>query len=156
METAAISAMILFIVASSKGYSQILAITGISNGVTAFMTDLTTSPLIAATLVLTFVIILGCFMDQVSVIFVSIPLFTKVMHEMTLDPVWFGVLFSIAVGIGGITPPFGLNLFVLKGVSPPGVSMRDVYSAAVPFVLIELVALALVLLMPQMVIWVLL
>ena len=148
MDTIYVTSMILLIVASSKAYSQILAISGVSREITALMAAIAPSPTFAVVIVLIFVLVLGCVMDQVSVIFVAVPLFVSIVHQFGIDPVWFGVLFSMAVGLGGISPPFGLNLFVLKGVSPDEIRMRDIYWIALPYVVMEMAAIAMVLLLP--------
>jgi len=148
MDTIFITSMILLIVASSKAYSQILAITGITREINALMTAIAPSPTFAVVIVILVVLILGCVMDQVSVIFVSVPIFVSLVQQFGIDPIWFGVLFSMAIGIGGISPPFGLNLFVLKGVSPPDIGMRDIYWIALPYVFIEMIVLVVVLLVP--------
>ena len=132
------SAMILFIVVSSKAYSQILAITGISNGFSAFLSSVAPSANVAILIVLGIALLLGCFMDQTSVIFVCVPLLAGVIAKMGIDPVWFGIMFSIVVGTGGITPPFGLNLFALKGVTPPDITMKDIYVISLPFCALEI------------------
>ena len=127
------SAMIMFIVVNSKAYSQILAITGIAQGFAGMLSEMAAGPIVAVTVVLLIALLLGCFMDQTSIIFVGVPLLVGVMCKMNIDPVWFGVMFMIVVGTGGITPPFGLNLFAAKGVAPPEISMRDVYVVCLPF-----------------------
>ncbi len=132
------SAMVLFIVVSSKAYSQILAITGISSGFSAFLSSVAPSAHVAILIVLGIALLLGCFMDQTSVIFVCVPLLAGVIAKMGIDPVWFGIMFSIVVGTGGITPPFGLNLFALKGVAPPDVTMKDIYRICLPFCALEI------------------
>lgn len=132
------SAMILFIVVSSKAYSQILAITGISSGFSEMIGALAPNGHVAIAIVLAIALLLGCFMDQTSVIFVAAPLLVGVIAKSGIDPVWAGIMFSIVVGTGGITPPFGLNLFALKGVAPPDTTMSDIYRVCLPFVGLEL------------------
>ena len=138
MDALEFSAMILFIVVSAKAYSQILAITGISSGFSEFLSSVAPSAYVAILIVLAIALLLGCFMDQTSVIFVCVPLLAGVIAKMGIDPVWFGIMFSIVVGTGGITPPFGLNLFALKGVAPPDITMTDIYRVCLPFCALEL------------------
>lgn len=145
------SAMIMFIVVSSKAYSQILAITGISQGFTELLAGSTSGPTLAVAAVLGIALLLGCFMDSTSVIFVTVPVLVGVMTQMNVDPVWFGAMFIMVVGTGAITPPFGLNLFTVKGVAPPEISMRDIYWVAVPLSLIEIATAAIVLFNPGIV-----
>ncbi len=146
-----IAAMIMLIVASSKAYSQILAITGIAPGFAEFLGAVTDSPTMAVLIVLLIALVLGCFMDQTSVIFVTIPLVISAIHTLGVEPVWFGILFSMVVGIGGITPPFGLNLFALKAVAPPDITMGAIYRICSPYVALELLAVGIVLMFPGIV-----
>ncbi len=142
------SAMILFIIVSSKAYSQILAITGISSGFAEFLTSVAPSAYVAIVIVLGIALLLGCFMDQTSVIFVAVPLMAGAISKLGIDPVWFGVMFLMIVGTGGITPPFGLNLFALKAVTPPDITMRDIYWLCLPFCALELCTVAITLVFP--------
>ncbi|MFP5512240.1 MAG: TRAP transporter large permease subunit [Alphaproteobacteria bacterium] len=151
MDALEIAAMIMLIVASSKAYSQILAITGIAPGFAEFLADVTSSPTVAVLIVLAIALVLGCFMDQTSVIFVTIPLVINAIQTLGVEPVWFGVLFSMTIGIGGITPPFGLNLFALKAVAPSDISMGEIYRICGPYVILELVAVGIVLVFPGIV-----
>lgn len=146
-----VSAMILLIVASAKAYSQILAITGISSGISETLTAVAPSGVVAVIIILAVVLLLGCFMDQASVIFVTIPLVIQTIFALNIDPVWFGVLFSLVVGIGGITPPFGLNLFVLKAVAPPDVRLSEIYRICIPYIAIELAVVGILLLFPDVI-----
>lgn len=146
-----VSAMILLIVASAKAYSQILAITGISSGISETLAVIAPTGVVAVIIILAVVLLLGCFMDQASVIFVTIPLVIQAIFALDINPVWFGVLFSMVVGIGGITPPFGLNLFVLKAVAPPDVRLSEIYKICVPYIAIEMAVVAILLLFPNLI-----
>lgn len=145
------TAMIMFIVVSSKAYSQILAITGISQGFTDLLAGSTSGPTLAVAAVLGIALLLGCFMDSTSVIFVTVPVLVGVMTQMNIDPVWFGAMFLMVVSTGAITPPFGLNLFTVKGVAPPEITMRDVYKVSIPLSLIEITTAVIVLFNPGIV-----
>ena len=76
-------------------------------------------------------------------------LFAGFTTAMGIDPVWFGILFVINMEIGYMTPPFGFNLFYLKGVVPPSITMKDIYVSVIPFVLVEIVGLALIMIFPE-------
>lgn len=142
------SAMIMFIVVNSKAYSQILAVTGISQGFADLLSNSTGGPMMAVVAVLGIALLLGCFMDQTSVIFVTVPVLIGVTTKMNIDPVWLGTMFIMVVGTGAITPPFGLSLFAVKGVAPPEITMQDIYRICIPFTLIEIAAVAIVLFNP--------
>ena len=73
---------------------------------------------------------LGCFVDQVSMMLITLPFFMPLVQQLGVDPVWFGVLFLICMQLGLLTPPFGLLLFTMKGVAPPDITMNDVFRAA--------------------------
>ena len=82
------------------------------------------------------------------------PVFVPLMTQVGFDPVWFGVLFTINMELGYITPPFGFNLFYMKGLAGPmGVSMRDIYRSIIPFVFLEILCLALIMMFPQLALW---
>jgi TRAP-type mannitol/chloroaromatic compound transport system permease large subunit len=87
-------------------------------------------------------------METVAIMMITIPIYMPVIHSFGYNPVWFGVLMLIALETGLITPPFGVTLFVMKGVAPPEVTMADIWRAVTPYVLIDIGCLALVLLMP--------
>jgi TRAP-type C4-dicarboxylate transport system permease large subunit len=91
---------------------------------------------------------LGCFVDQVSMMLITLPFFMPLVQLLNLDPLWFGVLFLICMQLGLLTPPFGLLLFTMKGVAPPQISMRQVFSAVTPYVVISIVMLGVVIAVP--------
>ena len=96
---------------------------------------------------------LGCFVDQVSMMLITLPFFMPLVQQLGVDPIWFGVLFLICMQLGLLTPPFGLLLFTMKGVAPPGIAMNDVFQAALPYVWFGLLALAAVFLFPPLATW---
>jgi TRAP-type mannitol/chloroaromatic compound transport system permease large subunit len=95
-------------------------------------------------------LVLGCFLDQVSIMMMTIPFFLPIAQAMGFDMIWFGVLFLICMQIGLLTPPFGLLLFVMKSAAPPEVTLREVYAAATPYVAFSLLVLTLVFLFPPL------
>ena len=98
-------------------------------------------------------IFLGCFVDQVSMMLITLPFFMPLVQRYGIDPLWFGVLFLICMQLGLLTPPFGLLLFTMKGVAPPAITMRQVYRAALPYAAMGLVMLALILAWPPIATW---
>ena len=75
---------------------------------------------------------LGCFVDQVSMMLITLPFFMPLVAKLNIDPVWFGIMFLICMQLGLLTPPFGLLLFTMKGVAPPGITMNQIYSRRCP------------------------
>jgi len=99
------------------------------------------------------VIVMGVFMDQVSIMMITTPIFMPVIHALGFDPIWFLVLVLIALEIGQLTPPVGLALFVMKSVTPPDISIKDIYKASLPYVAVEFIALALLITVPAITLW---
>ena len=97
-------------------------------------------------------LILGCLMDGVSIMMITLPIFMPIVHELGFDPVWFAVIFMINIDIGGLTPPFGLSLFTMKGIAPH-YSMQDIIKASVPFIFLDLLAMTLIMVFPAIALW---
>jgi TRAP-type C4-dicarboxylate transport system permease large subunit len=96
---------------------------------------------------------LGCFVDQVSMMLIALPFFMPLVAKLGFDPIWFGVLFLICMQLGLLTPPFGLLLFTMKSVAPSTIALKDVNRAAMPYVVMGLIALGIVLLFPGTATW---
>ena len=96
---------------------------------------------------------LGCFMDQVSMILITLPFFVPLAQSQGFDMVWFGVLMLIVMEISFTTPPFGLLIYVMRGVAPSHITIYQVYAAALPFLVLELIVLALIVLVPELATW---
>ena len=97
--------------------------------------------------------IMGCFMDEITILFITIPIYMPILVGFGYDPVWFGVLFIVNMQMAYLTPPFGLTLFYMRGIAPPSVTLMDIYRSVIPFVGIQLIVLILVLLFPQLSLW---
>lgn len=151
--TGKISVMILFIVAASTSFSQILAFSGATDGALEQLLKLEWTPLTAVILMLAVLLVLGCFIDQVSMMLITLPFFMPLAAALQIDFIWLGVLMLIAIEMGLLTPPFGLLLFVMKGVVSKSTSLGTIYRAAIPFVGLEFVALALLVAFPSLVLW---
>jgi tripartite ATP-independent transporter DctM subunit len=150
MGTVKVTAMIFMIIIVSSTYGEILAFTGAASGMTNFITKLSISPIIIVIGMLVVVLMLGCFMETVAIMMITIPIYMPVINAFGYNTVWFGVLLLIALETGLITPPFGVTLFVMKGVAPPEVTMADIWRAISPYVIIDLLCLAVVLAVPTL------
>jgi TRAP-type mannitol/chloroaromatic compound transport system permease large subunit len=98
-------------------------------------------------------ILLGIFVDQVSMMLITLPVFMPIVQRLGIDPIWFGVLFLICMQLGLLLPPHGLLLMTMKGVAPPEVTMGDIFLAVVPYVLMSIALLALLLWLPEIATW---
>ena len=93
--------------------------------------------------------ILGMVLDPVGIMLITLPVFLPVVQSYGFDPFWFGILFIIMMEVGYMTPPFGFNLFYLKGVAPPDVTMGDIYASVTPYVIVTLIGVLLIILIPE-------
>jgi tripartite ATP-independent transporter DctM subunit len=148
--TVKVTVMIFMIIIVSSTYGEILAFTGAASGMTGFITHLTIPPLVIVIGMLAVVLMLGCFMETVAIMMITIPIFMPVINAFGYNPIWFGILLLIALETGLITPPFGVTLFVMKGVAPPEVTMADIWKAVTPYVLIDILCIVLVLFLPSL------
>ncbi|MFC6487157.1 TRAP transporter large permease [Nitratireductor sp. GCM10026969] len=146
-----LSIMVLIILTGSAGFSQLLSFAGVTTAITSFATDLPVHPLILLILMQLVVMFLGMFLEQTSIVLVTIPIFLPIIHALGWDPIWFGTIMMLNLEMATITPPFGLSLFVMKGIAPPDVTIGDIYKAAIPFILINIVLMALMIAFPQIV-----
>ena len=153
METVKLSVMILFIIAASQTFSQVLSFSGATSGLiqTIGRYHLTEAEVLLGIVVL--LLFLGCFIDQVSMLMVTVPIFVPLAAEAGIDPLILGVVYLLTMEIALLTPPFGLLLFVMRGVAPEGFDMRQVYAAVGPFLVIKLLVLALLLWQPGVGTW---
>jgi len=151
--TAAISGMILFIIVGATTFSQILSFSGASNGLAQMITQLGLSPLAIIAGMMLLLVFLGIFVEQVSMMMITLPIFMPIVQQMGVDLVWFGVLFLICMQLGLLMPPHGLLLMTMKGVAPPEVTMLHIFHAVAPFLVISLAVLALVFFVPSVAVW---
>src|SRR6187397_2529878 len=140
--TVAISAMILFIIVGATTFAQILSFSGASNGLAQAITGSGLAPWAVIMAMMAMLIFLGIFVDQVSMMLITLPIFMPVVQTLGVDLVWFGVLFLICMQMGLLLPPHGLLLMTMKGVAPPSVSMAHIFRAVVPYVAMSLLLLA--------------
>jgi len=96
---------------------------------------------------------LGMFIDPAGIVMIATPIFMPIVQELGFNPLWFGILFCMNLEMAYLTPPLGLNLFYLKGVAPPEVSLTDIYRSIIPFVIIQAIGLALIMIFPQIALW---
>lgn len=148
-----VTAMVLIIIAGSAGFSQILAMTGASREAVVAIMGMSASPYIIVSAMLLIIIALGFFMEQTAIMMITLPIMMPVIIKLGIDQIWFAVLYLICLQIGQLTPPVGLALFTMKGVSPPEVTMRDVYDGAIPFVTMDIIALLIMAVIPPIITW---
>lgn len=99
------------------------------------------------------IFLLAMVLDPAGIMMICVPIFLPVVKKYGFDPLWFGILFTINMEIGYMTPPFGFNLFYMKGIVPPSITMGDIYRSVIPYTAVELGGLALVMIFPQIATW---
>jgi tripartite ATP-independent transporter DctM subunit len=148
-----VTVMAFLIIFGSATFSQILAFTGASSGLVRWATAFDLTPIAMLLAMLGVILFLGCFMDQLSMMLLTSPIFFPLAKTLNFDLIWFGLIMLLALEIGYTTPPFGLLLFVMKGVAPPGTTMRDIYLAGMPFIACVLLLIALIIVFPPIATW---
>ncbi|MEE2956293.1 MAG: TRAP transporter large permease subunit [Pseudomonadota bacterium] len=148
-----ISVMILLIISGALAFTQMLAFTGATSGLISTVLSFNVSPIALISSMLVTVILLGMLMSPVPIMLVTLPVFIPVVEELGFNAIWFAVLYLIAIETGSTSPPFGAGLFVMKGVAPKGTTMNEIYRAAVPFLICDLIAILIVLAFPAIVSW---
>ncbi|SFE89421.1 TRAP transporter large permease [Alteribacillus iranensis] len=150
--TIKISGRILLIITGSRLFSEILSFSGVTRNLVKVIENVQFAPIYILLILLGVTLILGFFMDGLSILMVTLPIYMPIAATLGFDPLWFGVLILISIEIGFISPPFGLGLFVMKSVTPE-TSMRQIYTAALPFIAIYLVVIAFIILFPEVATW---
>jgi tripartite ATP-independent transporter DctM subunit len=153
MGTAAISGIILFIIVGATTFAQILTFSGATNGLVEAVKGAELAPWMVLGAMMLILLVLGCFVDQVSMMLISLPFFMPLVATYGFDPVWFGVLFLFCMQLGLLTPPFGMLLFTMKSVAPKEIEIQQVWSAVVPYLVMGLLGLAAVLAFPPLATW---
>ena len=151
--TLRITIMLFMVITGAKAFAQILAYTGASRGLTELALGLPIAPILIIVAMMVIILILGTFMDLVSIMMITLPIYMPVIYTLGFDPVWFAVLFLLNMEMATTTPPFGLSLFVMKGVAPPDTTMGDIIRAALPFLGCDLIVMALIIAFPAIVLW---
>ncbi len=151
--TAGISGMILFIILGATTFAQILSFSGASTGMVQFITGqgLSTNFIVVGMMLI--LIFLGIFVDQVSMMMITLPIFMPLVQSLGIDPIWFGVMFLICMQLGLLLPPHGLLLMTMRGVAPASVTMGHIFMAVVPYVAMSMLLLVAVFFMPSIATW---
>jgi TRAP-type mannitol/chloroaromatic compound transport system permease large subunit len=151
--TVGISGMILFIILGATIFSQILSFSGVTDGVVSLVMRQGYSPFFILLGMMALLIFLGIFVDQVSMMMITLPVFMPLVRLLDIDLIWFGVLYLICMQLGLLLPPHGLLLMTMKGVAPPAVTMNHIFLAVVPYVIMSLLLLALIIGVPMIATW---
>ena len=152
-ETARVSGMIFLLITASSTFAQLLAFSGASSGLVGWATGFEMGPIEMLVMISVVMILLGMFMDPVSIMLITLPVLIPIAQMMHYDPVWFGLIILLLLEVSFTTPPFGLLLFVMQGVAPPGTRLGEVALAALPYIACAFLLIALLVIFPELATW---
>ena len=147
MATVRTGGMVFFILMNSTVFSQMLALSGAARGLVGWATGFDLAPLVILTAMFLVLILLGMFMDQVSMMLITVPVFFPLAAALGYDPIWFALIVLMALEMSATTPPFGLLLFIMMGIVR-GTSLLEVASYAAPFLLCDMILIILLVIFP--------
>lgn len=153
-QTLAISCMFMWIILAALAFGAIFDGLGAVKAIESLFTEkLGLSPWLILILMQLSFIVMGTFLDDTAMLVIVAPLYVPLVDALGFDLIWYGVLYTITTQIAYMTPPFGYNLFLMRAMAPPEIGLRDIYRSIVPFVFVMTVALSLVMLFPQIALW---
>ena len=153
-KTLAISCMFMWIILAALGFGAVFdglgAVKAIDN---LFTEQLGLGPWMILILMQLSFILMGTFLDDTAMLVIVAPLYVPLVGALGFDLIWYGVLYTITTQIAYMTPPFGYNLFLMRAMAPPEITLRDIYASILPFVLVMVVALATIMVFPEIALW---
>jgi len=150
--TMRLSTMVIWIVFAASAFTALYAVTGASSLIGGLIRGVGDPWMVIITMQL-ILFVLGMFFDPTGIVLLTAPIFFPIVTSLGFDPLWFAILFVINMEIAYLTPPFGFNLFYMKAVVPPGVTMMDIYRSAIPFVALMIFGLILCMIFPGIITW---
>jgi tripartite ATP-independent transporter DctM subunit len=153
VDTTKVTTMLYWLFFGSSALIGVYTLAGGTRLIQDAMTSLPVDPIMVIVLMMVIWIILGCFIDWIGILLLTAPIFVPVATKLGFDPVWLGVLFCMNMQISYISPPFGPAAFYLKGVTPPDITLTDIFRSIWPYLILQVMALALVIAFPQIALW---
>lgn len=152
LEAVQTSAMIFTVLIGALTLNNLMIFSGMAGQLSGFVSGLELAPHVIMLIILLIYLVMGCFLDALAMILLTVPIFFPVVIGLGFDPVWFGVIVVMVVELGLITPPIGMNVFVIKGMAPD-VRLSQIYRGVIPFVIAQLLLIGLVFLIPDIALW---
>lgn len=149
IRTFKLTGMIAWILFAAHAFSSAYQGMGAQSLIEGLMMDLPGGRWGIVITMMAIVFLMGMLLDPVGIMLITLPVFLPIVASLGFDPIWFGILFVINMEIGYMTPPFGFNLFYLKGIVPPGITMRDIYWSVIPFVIVNIIGLGIIMVFPE-------
>ena len=152
-ETLKLSCMVVWIIIGGSCFASLYTAIGAVDFIKEIINTLPVSKYVILIGIQMSFFILGMLMDPGAIIMICTPVFVPLIKSLGFDPVWFGILFIMNMEMGYLTPPFGFNLFYMKAIVPPSISMTDIYKAITPFVLLQGLCLVIIIFFPEIALW---
>lgn len=152
-ETLKLSCMVVWIIIGGSCFASLYTAIGAVEFIKEIINALPVSKYVILFGIQLSFLVLGMLMDPGAIIMICTPVFVPLIKSLGFDPVWFGILFIMNMEMGYLTPPFGFNLFYMKAIVPPKVTMTDIYKAIIPFVLLQALCLVIIIIFPQIALW---
>lgn len=153
-QTLAISCMFMWIILAALAFGAVFDGLGAVRAIEDLFTErLGLNPWVILIMMQLSFILMGTFLDDTAMLVIVAPLYVPLVNSLGFDLIWYGILYTITTQIAYMTPPFGYNLFLMRAMAPPEIGLTDIYRSIVPFVLIMVIALALVMAFPQIALW---
>lgn len=153
VNTLMVSLMVFWIIIGASAFASLYTAMGAAGLIKGMVLGLEVNRYVILAAMVAILLIMGMVIETTGIIMIAVPVMTPIIVSLGFDPVWFGVLFIINMEIGFLTPPFGYNLFYLKGVAPKSVKLAEIYASIIPFVLLMLAGLAICIAFPGIITW---
>jgi tripartite ATP-independent transporter DctM subunit len=152
METVRTSAMIFTILIGAILFNNFLVLSAVPDAIGTWIGGLNMTPTAILVIILLIYLVLGCALDSLAMILLTIPIFFPVVANLGYDPIWFGIIVVMVVELGLITPPIGMNVFIIKGMAPE-VALGQIYKGVLPFVVAQILLIAMIVMFPKIATW---
>jgi C4-dicarboxylate transporter DctM subunit len=152
-KTARTTCFVIWILVAAASFGFVLSYLKVPQNLVNWALSLQVSPYVILIAVNLLLFLLGCIMDPAAIIMVTVPMLAPLMQALGFDLIWFGVMFVVNMELAEITPPLGLNLYVMKAVAPPGITLNDIIIGSIPFMILDIIGLILVIIWPQLILW---
>jgi len=153
-KTLGVSCMFMWIILAALAFGAVFDGLGAVKAIESLFTErLGLSPWVILILMQLSFIVMGTFLDDTAMLVIVAPLYVPLVGALGFDLIWYGVLYTITTQIAYMTPPFGYNLFLMRAMAPPEITLRDIYSSILPFVLVMVLALTMIMVFPEIALW---
>ena len=153
LPTLELSGFTAWIIIGAIVFSKIYTGLGATTMIKSIVGGLDVSPWLILIFMQISFFMLGMFLDDIAILFMCMPIYIPIVKTLGFDPVWFAILYIVNMQMAFLPPPYGVNLFYMKAIAPPGVTMSDIYKSVLPFVAIQALGLILIMLFPEIVLW---